>query len=107
MKADISQDKTRKRKEDVAADERLGDVSSVRDVEDPGNQTTFGDSAEPSEVPDESIGDALVDEGAEVLKRRLSPMEMRTSTPAGGLLYAGSGLTKCDYDALVTKALKH
>ena len=39
------------------------------------------------------IGDALADERAEAPKPRLSPVKMRKSAPAGGLLYTGSAST--------------
>ena len=106
--ADVNQDrKTREREEDVVIDERLGDISSVR-VDDPIGQTSSGDSADTSEAPEKSNGNALVDEGAEAPKPWLSLVEMSTSTTASGLLHAGSALTECSEDALVsTKAPKH
>ena len=41
----------------------------------------------------ECSDDALVDEGAEAPKPRLSPVKMRPSTSAGGFLHAGSAST--------------
>ena len=101
--ADANQDrKTREREEDVAIDERLGDISSVR-FDDPISQTSLGDSAEPSEAPEKNNGNALVDEGTEAPKPWLSLVEMSTSTTASGLLHADSALTKCSDDALVNE----
>ena len=92
--ADVNQDeKTRKREEDVATDEKLEDISSVQ-ADNSISQTSLGDSAEPSEAPEKSNRDALVDEGAKAPTPYISLMEMRTSTTAGGLLHAGSVLTK-------------
>ena len=41
-------------------------------------------------APVKCNGNALVDVGAEAPRPRLSPVEMRMLTPAGGLLHAGS-----------------
>ena len=86
MKADVKQDmKIRGHKEDAAPDERYPRVD-----DDPMSQTNFSDSPK-SSTPEKTIGDALVDKGAEAPKPRLSPVEMRMLIPAtGGLLHAGS-----------------
>ena len=91
VKADVFQDKKNPdRKEDVATYERLEDIPSVR-VDDPMSQTSSSDPAKLLEAPEKSIGDALVDEGAEASEPSLSLVKMRTSTPStGGLLHAGS-----------------
>ena len=86
--------KTRERKEDAVADDKQkGDItSSARVDDDPMSWTSFGDTAEPLGLT-KCSDDALVNKGAEVPKSRLSPVEMCTSTPAGGLLHAGSPFT--------------
>ena len=70
------------------------DTSSAWVDDNPMNRTSFGCSAKPV-APKKSIDGALVDEGAEVPKPRLSHVEMRMLTlAAGGLLHAGSASTK-------------
>ena len=88
--ADGKQDKkTRDSTDDVAPDERYGDISCVR-VKDPISQTSFGDE-EYAELPAlaESSDNALVDEGTEAPKPCRLTLEMSTLTPTGGLLHAG------------------
>ena len=85
MKADVLEDKkTRESTEDFAQDGRLEYISSDR-VHDPMRLTSFGeqDYTEPPALP--CRDDALVNQGQEVAKPCLSPVEMRKSTPAGGL----------------------
>ena len=84
--------KTHACKEDIAADERLGYISSARFEGDPMSRTSFSDLVKPSALT-KSSDDALVDKGAEAPKTRLSPMKMRMLTPAGSLLHAGSAST--------------
>ena len=93
MKVDVLEDKkTRESTEDFAQDGRLGDISSDR-VHDPMRLTSFGDQdyTEPPALP--CRDDALVNQGHEVAKPCLSPVEMRKLTSAGGLLHAGAGST--------------
>ena len=93
MKADVQEDnKTRESAEDFAQDGRLGDISSDR-VHDPVRLTSFGDQdyTEPPALP--CRDDALVNQGPEVAKPCLSPVEMRKSTSAGSLLNAGAAST--------------
>ena len=93
MKADVLEDKkTRESTEDSAQDGRLGDISSDR-VHDPMRLTSFGDQdyTKPPALPRRD--DALVNQGHEVAKPCLSPVEMRKSTPAGSLLHAGAAST--------------
>ena len=91
MKADVQEDKkTREITEDFAQDGRLGDISSDR-VHDPMHLTSFGDKdyTEPPAFP--CRDDALVNQGHEVAKPCLSPVEMiRMSTSAGSLLDGGA-----------------
>ena len=87
--ADVEPDtKARKRTEDAAADRaKHGDRSSSFRVDhDPMCMINFGDDSTEPPAPKKSVGDALVDEGAEALKPCLLPVEMRTPTAAGGLL---------------------
>ena len=81
--------KTRKRMEDVAADQaKHGDSCSANQA-DP-DLTSFDDhSTGPPALPC-TRDDALVDNGAAAPKPRLSPAEMRTQTVAGGLPPAGT-----------------
>ena len=90
MKAGVQEDKkTRESTEDFAQDGRLGDISSDR-VHDPMRLTSFGDKdyTKPPALP--CRDDALVNQAHEVAKPCLSPVEIRTSTSAGGLLDAGA-----------------
>ena len=90
MKAGVQEDKkTRESTEDFAQDGRLGDISSDR-VHDPMRLTSFGDKdyTEPPALP--CRDDALVNQGHEVAKPCLSPVEIRKSTSAGSLLDAGA-----------------
>ena len=68
-----------------------GDSSSARVDDDPTSLTSFIVIAEPP-APEKSIGDALVDKGAEAPKSCLSTIEMRTPTAAGDLLPAGTAI---------------
>ena len=93
MKSDVLEyKKTRDSTEDFAQDGRLGDISSDR-VHDPMRLTSFGDQdyTEPPARP--CRDDALVNQGHEVAKPCLSPVEMRNSTSAGSLLHAGAAST--------------
>ena len=93
MKADVLEDKkTRESMEDFARDERLGDIFSDR-ANDPMRLTSFGDQdyTEPPALP--CRNEALVNEGHEVAKPCLTPLEMRKSTSAGCLLHAGTAST--------------
>ena len=78
---------------DVAPDDRLRDISSVRVDDDPMSQTSFDkeEVAEPSALT-VCRDDALVEKGAEAPKPRLSPVETRI-TLASGLLHAGLAST--------------
>ena len=93
MEVDVLEDKkTRESREDFAKDGRLGDISSDQ-VHDPIRLTSFGDQ-DYTEPPSLSCrDDALVNQGHEVAKPCLSPVEMRKSTPAGSLLHAGAAST--------------
>ena len=87
--ADVERDtKTRKRTEEAAADRaKHGDKSSSFRVDhDPMRLPSFGGDSTELPAPEKSIGDALVDKGAEAPKPYILPMEMRTLTTAGGLL---------------------
>ena len=93
VKTDVLDDKeTSESREDFAPDGRLGDISSDR-VHDPMRLTSFGDQEyiKPPALP--CRDDALVNQGHEVPIPCLSPVEMRKSTPAGGLLHADSAST--------------
>ena len=94
MKTDVLEDKkTRESTEDFAQDRRLGDISSDR-VHDPMRLTSFfgdQDYTEPPALPWRA--DALVNQGQEITKPCLSPVEIRKSTPAGSLLHAGAAST--------------
>ena len=93
MKADVQEDKkTRECTEDFAQDGRLGDISSDR-AHGPMRLTSFGDQdyTEPPAVP--CRDDALFNQGREVAKPCLSPVEMRKSSSAGSLLHAGAAST--------------
>ena len=92
--ADVATDKkTRKRAEDAAADQaKHGDSRSAKSVDNgPTSSTTFSMIARPPALP-RSI-DVLVDKGAAAPKPRLSSVEMRTLTAAGGLLPTGTAST--------------
>ena len=82
----------RKRTEGAAAAERVmsGDNSSAQVDTDPIRLTSYGDdSTGPPILP--CLRDrALVDRGAAVPKLCLSSVEMRITTAAGGLLFAGT-----------------
>ena len=91
MKTDVQEDKkTRESTEDFAQDGRLGDITSDR-VHDPMRLTSFGDK-DYTELPALPCrDDALVNQGHEVAKPCLSPVEIRKSTSsAGSLLDAGA-----------------
>ena len=87
--------KTCKRVEGAAADQaKHGDSCSAKKV-DPDLMclTSFGDdSTKPPALPC-FRDDAMVDKSAPAPKPRLSPVEMRTLTAAGGLLPAGTAST--------------
>ena len=87
--------KTRKRGEDVAAEERvISGITLFQQVNtDSIHLTSFGeDSTGPPALPC-SRDDALVDNGAATRKLCLSPVEMRTQAAAGGLLPASTAST--------------
>ena len=89
MNADVQEDKTTRESTDFAQDWRLGDISSDR-VDDPMRLTSFGDQdyTEPPAFP--CRDDVLVNQGHEVAKPCLSPVEIRKSTFAGSLIHAGT-----------------
>ena len=92
VKADVLDDeKTRESREDFVPDGRLGDVSSDR-IHDPMRLTSFGDQGyiEPPALP--CRDDALVNQGPEVPKLCLSPVEMRKSTHLPVAYYTPSQL---------------
>ena len=70
----------------------IHDNSAARVDGGPTSLTSVDMRAEPP-APEKSIGDVLVDKGAEATKPCLSPVEMRTPTAAGGLLPAGKAST--------------
>ena len=80
--------KTRKRTENAAAHRaKHGNRSSSARVDhDLMRLTSLADDSTEPPAPEKSIGNTLVDEGAEVPKPCLSPVEMRTPTAAGGLI---------------------
>ena len=93
MKADVQEDKkTRESTEDFAQDGRLGYISSDR-VHGPMRLSSFGDQhyTEPRALP--CRDDALVNQGHEVAKPCLSPVEIRKSTSAFSFLHAGAAST--------------
>ena len=96
MKADGQADtKTRERMEGAttAVQAVHGDSCSANRV-DPGPKTTstsFGVKAEPPPLP--CRDGVLVENGAAAPKSCLSPLEMRTTTAAGGLLPTGNTTT--------------
>ena len=96
MEADVELNtKTRKRTEDASGADRVEneDNSSTERVNGgPTSLTSFGMIAEPPD-PEKSIGNALIDKGAEAPKPCLPPVEMRTPTATGGLLPAGTAPT--------------
>ena len=64
--------KTNKRTEGAAADvDKYGDTSCARAEENPTSLTSFGKITEPLPAPEKSIGDALVNAGAETPKPHL------------------------------------
>ena len=93
VKADVLEDKkTRESREDFAPDGRSGDISSDR-IYYSMRLTSFDDQEyiEPPTLP--CRDDAPINQAHEVPKPCLSPVELRKSTPAGGLLHAGSAST--------------
>ena len=69
-----------------------GDSCTAQKVEDgPETSTSFGMKVEPPGLP--CRNDVLVENGDASPKSCLSPVKMRKSTPAGGLLHAGSAFT--------------
>ena len=93
--------KPRERTEGSAVQAMHGDsCSAIRVDRDPVCSTSFGgDSTEPPALPC-SEDDALVGKGAAVPKSCLPPLEMRTTSAAGGLLPTGktSTATKTTFD---------
>ena len=89
MEADVPTDtKTHKRAEDAAADQaKHGDTCSAKRI-DPDLMclTSLGDDSTETPALPCCRDDAMVDKGAAAPKPRLSPVEMRTPTAAGGLL---------------------
>ena len=88
--ADVKPDtKTCKRTEDAAADQvKNGDSSSARVDDGPTCSTSFSMIAEPL-APEKSIGDAVVNNGAESPKPHLAPIMhvcVLSSAPGGLLL---------------------
>ena len=87
--------KTRKRTEDAAADQaKHGDSCSSKSVDTgpPMWLASFGDdSTEPPALP--SRDDAMVDKGVTVPTPCLSPVEMPTPTAAGDLLLVSAAST--------------
>ena len=82
--------KTRECREGAAEDEeKHGDISSSRVDEDSMHLTSFDDLAEPLALPICRV-DALVNKGVKAPKPCLSPVKMRTSPSASGLLPTGS-----------------
>ena len=68
LKANEFQDKktkTSEREEDVATDERMRDISFVPVHIDTISQTSFTNSAKPSDAPEKNIGDAMFDEASQ------------------------------------------
>ena len=95
VKADVKEDiKTRARKEDVAANEKFGDISSAWVDDNPMSQTSFGDSTEPS-APEYIYKYIAVTLWSTKAPKRQSCVSegVRTTTPAGGPLHAGSAST--------------
>ena len=94
-KADIPPEKkTRKRKENAAADQaKHGDSCSAKKVDpNPMRLTSFSDdSIKPPAFP--CRDDAKIGKGAAAPKPCLSPEEMHTPTAAGGLLPVGTAST--------------
>ena len=97
MKVDVPPDtKTRERTEGVAAavQAKHGDNCSAKRVQaGPTSSTSFGDDFTGLPALPWLRDDVLVDNGAAAPKSCLSPLEMRTSTVAGGLLSAGTAST--------------
>ena len=81
--------------EDAAADRvKHGDKSSLaQDDHDPMRLTSFGDDSTKRPASENSIGDALVDEGDEAPKLCLSLMKICTPTATDGLPSAGTACT--------------
>ena len=95
MEVDVRSDtKTRKRTEDVMADQaKHGDNFCAKRVDagPPMRLTSGDDFAEPPALS--CRDDAMVDKGAPAPKPCLSPVDMRTLTATGGLLLAGTAST--------------
>ena len=84
---------TQERTEGAAVDDqKSGDISSARVDDNPTTLTSFGNLPKPPALT-EFIHNALVDEGAEAPKSCVSTVEMRTSKPTAGLLFASSAST--------------
>ena len=94
MEANVPEDeKTRERTESAATAVQAmhGDICTAKRVQaGPTASTSFGVKAEPPAFP---CRDNLVENGAAAPKLCLSPLEIRTSTAAGGLLLAGEAST--------------
>ena len=93
VKADVQEDKkTRESTEDFAQDGIFGDISSDR-VHDPMRLTSFDDKdyTEPPALP--CRDGALVNQGHEMAKPCLSPVEIRKSSSASSFLHAGATST--------------
>ena len=97
MKADEQADnKTRERTEGAATAVQAmhGDSCSTTRVDpDPMCSTSVGDDCTGSPAPSCSGENALVDNGAAAPKSCLSPLKMRTTSAAGGLLPTGETTT--------------
>ena len=95
MEADGPADtKTRKRKEGTATAVQAmhGDSCTAQKVQGgPKTSTSFGMKVGPPALP--CRDEVLVENGDASPKSRLSSVEMGKSTPAGGLLHAGSAST--------------
>ena len=92
----LADTETRERTEGVAKAVQAvyGDSCSANRVDpDPMCSTSFGDDCTGPPALPCSREDALVDNGAVALKSRLSPLEMRSPTAAGGLLPTGKTST--------------
>ena len=69
-----------------------GDSFSAKRVQDgPKSSTTFGEKVEPPALP--CRDDVSVENGAAAPKSCLSPLEMRTTSAAGGMLPTGKTTT--------------
>ena len=102
MEADVPADeKTRERTEGAAkaVQAKHGDSCTAKRVQDgPTTSTCFDVKAEPPALP--CRNNVLVENGAAAPKSCLSPLEMRSTTAAGGLLPTGqaSTITKTTFD---------